>query len=209
MDVIFGPYKEGWATNYWQFQIAVLEQTLEIPLDSKEIKSINPNGNELWIFIGRTVPEAEAPTLWPPDKKSQLIRKNLDARFEGKKRRGQQRMRWLDSITITMGMNLSKLQEIMNERETWHAAVHGVAKGRTQLTIYNHKRNVNWTFKVSEHLKKIFSSFLLPVPISYLLLISISDILQSFLFLVWEKPICDFCYEISLSQANRDYKHPL
>ena len=81
----------------------VLEKTLESPLDTKEIKPVNPKGNQPWIFVGRTDAEAEAPILWPPDAKSQLIGKDLDAgKLEGRRRRGWQRMRWLDGIADSM-----------------------------------------------------------------------------------------------------------
>ena len=72
-------HKEGWALRNWCFWTVVLEKTLESPLDSKEIKPVNPKGSQPWIFIGRTDAEAEAPVLWPPDVKSQLIRKDPDA----------------------------------------------------------------------------------------------------------------------------------
>ena len=72
-------HKEGWASNNSCFWIVVLEKTLESPLDSKEIKQVNPKGNQSWIFIGRTDAEAEAPILWPPDRKSQLIEKDPEA----------------------------------------------------------------------------------------------------------------------------------
>ena len=71
--------KEGWAPKNWRLSIVVLENTLESPLDFKEVKSVNPKGNQPWIFIGRTDAEAEAPILWPPDVKSWLIAKNPDA----------------------------------------------------------------------------------------------------------------------------------
>ena len=128
-------YKEGWPPKNWHFSIMVLEKTLESPLDCKEIKPVNPIGNQSWILIRRTDAEAEAPILWPPDAKSWLIGKDSDAgKDEGKRRRGRQRMRWLDSITDSMDMNLSKLQEIVEDRRAWHATVHGVTKSQTLLT---------------------------------------------------------------------------
>ena len=75
-------HKEGWVIKNWCFWTVVLEKTLESPLDSKEIKPVNPRGNQPWIFIGRT--DAEAPILWPPDLKSQLIGKDPGARKDGR-----------------------------------------------------------------------------------------------------------------------------
>ena len=98
----------------------VLEKTVESSLDCKEIKPVNPKGNQAWIVIGRTDAEAEAPILWPPDGKSQLIGKDSDAgKTEGKRKRGQQRIRWLNIITNSTDMNFSKLQEIVKDREVW------------------------------------------------------------------------------------------
>ena len=102
-----GKPKEGWAVKNWCFQIVVLEKTLESPLDCKT-EPVNPEGNQPWIFIGKTGTEAKAPTLWPPDAKSWLIGKTLMlGKIEGK--RGWQRMRWLNNIIDSMDMNLSKL----------------------------------------------------------------------------------------------------
>ena len=80
------------------------------------------------MFIGRTDAEVELPILWPPDAKSQLIGKYLDAGNEGRRRRGRQRMRWLNGITDSLDMSLSKLQETVKDREAWYVAGHGVAK---------------------------------------------------------------------------------
>ena len=92
-------HKEGWALKNWCFQILMLEKILESPLHSKEIKPINPKENQPWILIGRTDAEAAAPTLWPLMQKATSLEKTLMLGKTESRRRGQQRMRWLDSTT--------------------------------------------------------------------------------------------------------------
>ena len=94
----------------WCFWTVMLEKTLECPLTSKEFKPVHPKGNQPWIFIGRTDAEAEAQVLWPPDAKHQPTGKDPDTGKDwGQERRRWQRMRWLDGITDSMNMNLSRL----------------------------------------------------------------------------------------------------
>ena len=121
----------------WYFQTVVLEKTLESLLNSKEIKPVFPKGYQPWLFIGRTA--AEAPVLWPPDGKSQLIGKdpNAEKNWRQREKGVAEGMGWLDVTTDSMDVPLSKLWVIVKDGEAWHAAVHGSPKSRTWLSYGN------------------------------------------------------------------------
>ena len=137
----------------WCFRTVVLKRTLESPLGCKEIQPVHPKGDQSWIFIGRTDAEAEAPVLWPPDGKSWLTGRNNDAgkdwEQEDKEATEDEIVLWtassrLKAITDSVDMSLSKLQQMVKDREAWHAPVHGVAKSQTWLS--------DWTTKIKMHL---------------------------------------------------------
>ena len=115
---------EDWALRNWCFQTVLLDKTLESPLEYKEIRLVNPEENQSWMFIGRTDAEAETPILWPTERRVNSLKKTLMlGKIEGRRRRRWQRMRWLDSIIDLVDMSWSKLRETVKDREAWHSRV--------------------------------------------------------------------------------------
>ena len=133
-------HKEGWELKNWCFPAVVLEKMLESPLNTREIKPVNPKGNQLWIFIEGLVPKLKLQyfghLVWRADSLEKTL---MLGKIEGKKRRGQRRMKRLNSTTDSKDMNLSKFWDIVKYREAWHAVIHGVTNSQAQLSDWTTK----------------------------------------------------------------------
>ena len=112
----------------------MLEKSLESPLDCKEIQPVHPKGDQSWVFIGRTDVETETPILHLMQRADSFEKTLMLGKIEGRRRRGRQRMTWLDDVTNSMDMSLGKLQELVMGREAWRVVIHGVTKSWRRLS---------------------------------------------------------------------------
>ena len=128
-------YKERWASKNWCFWTVVLEKTLDSPLDCKKIQPVHPRGDQSWVLIGRLMLQLKLQYFGHLMQRADSFEKTLMlGKIEGRRRKGWQRMRWLDDIIDSMDMGLGGHRELVIDREAWSAAVHGVSKSPTWLS---------------------------------------------------------------------------
>ena len=181
-------HQEGWALKNWCFWAMVLEKTPESPLDCKEIKPVHPKGHQPWISLEGLILKLKLQSFGHLMQRADTLEMTLMlGKFECRRRRGRQRMRWLESITNSMDINLSELQEIVKDREVGRAVVHGVTKSQTWFSNWTKTPKLlteNFHWKQLFFLTKIIILFEIQIPVKWLWFIRLfnfTEVIAAFL----------------------------